>query len=492
MATGQQRKSKLDPYLEKLGVVPDVEVAAMAGVTVDNVRAYRRRRGIQAGWRGAAQPLLDERAAPAASDVTAAPEPKKATKKRKPAKPKAKKAAAKTRRAKKPTAEPVVDAELAVAEDPVIELVVVAEPAPVPVPVVEAEPAEGLPPEPEPEPTPAPTPAPAPRVSSTRKPRKTKLDAYLDKVGLLSDKQVADLAGVTAQNVRTYRARRGIPARWRGEGEGETVAAVSTLVTRPSAKPAKGKVEAAGVGQARRGKLTPYLDQIGTVPDARIAELSGTTPANVRAFRLRHDIPAGWRGEGKPVSRAPSASAPVPSAVVAPTSGPAQAVREPRRGKLTPYLEEIGIVDDRVIAAKAGTTTQNVQVYRARHGIPARWKGEGEPLPNHEAVELPSGDPREVEAEATVGVVVERTTTTAQDEDLPPEFEGATLPVALTPAPLLEAYVVTVAGPDDEIEYVVVANGIAEAAARAVAAVARAGLAGKVIAVRFLAPMLGS
>jgi hypothetical protein len=47
----RRRISKLDPYREMLGNVPDREVADKAGVTAENVRAYRRRHNIAATWR---------------------------------------------------------------------------------------------------------------------------------------------------------------------------------------------------------------------------------------------------------------------------------------------------------------------------------------------------------------------------------------------------------------------------------------------------------
>jgi hypothetical protein len=42
--------------------------------------------------------------------------------------------------------------------------------------------------------------------------RKSKLDAYIEKVGILSDTEVAVLAGVTPANVTLWRRRRGIPS----------------------------------------------------------------------------------------------------------------------------------------------------------------------------------------------------------------------------------------------------------------------------------------
>ncbi|HCH64551.1 MAG TPA: hypothetical protein DFR83_17225 [Deltaproteobacteria bacterium] len=46
-----RRKSRLDPFYAQLGKVPDAEIAARAGVTPENVRAYRSRHGIKAEYR---------------------------------------------------------------------------------------------------------------------------------------------------------------------------------------------------------------------------------------------------------------------------------------------------------------------------------------------------------------------------------------------------------------------------------------------------------
>ena len=46
------RRSRVASYVHLLGTVPDSEIASMAGVTMQNVRAYRIRRGIEAAWRG--------------------------------------------------------------------------------------------------------------------------------------------------------------------------------------------------------------------------------------------------------------------------------------------------------------------------------------------------------------------------------------------------------------------------------------------------------
>ncbi len=49
----RRRTSKLDPYRDQLGRIPDREVAELAGVTAENVRSYRRRHSIAAEWRTA-------------------------------------------------------------------------------------------------------------------------------------------------------------------------------------------------------------------------------------------------------------------------------------------------------------------------------------------------------------------------------------------------------------------------------------------------------
>lgn len=121
------RKSKLDPYVGLIGSVPDKEVAQKAGVTPENVRTFRLRRGIPAAWRGESAEELAVRL----------------------------QSKAKLRKPRKPTR----------------------------------------------------------KVGA----RPSKLDPFRAELGDVPDKDLAELAGVSAENVRSYRLRRGIPARWRGE-----------------------------------------------------------------------------------------------------------------------------------------------------------------------------------------------------------------------------------------------------------------------------------
>lgn len=54
--TFRGRPSALDPFTDLLGKVPDAEVARRAGVTAENVRTYRQRRSIAATWQDGTEP----------------------------------------------------------------------------------------------------------------------------------------------------------------------------------------------------------------------------------------------------------------------------------------------------------------------------------------------------------------------------------------------------------------------------------------------------
>lgn len=52
----RSRRSKIDPYRDQVGKVPDSEIAVMAEVTPEAVRMYRRKHDIPASWRDEAAP----------------------------------------------------------------------------------------------------------------------------------------------------------------------------------------------------------------------------------------------------------------------------------------------------------------------------------------------------------------------------------------------------------------------------------------------------
>jgi hypothetical protein len=180
MTTRKPRRSKVDPFIDQLGEVPDNEIAKLAGVTPENVRAYRKRRGIPAKWRGEG---------PGAA-----------------------------------------------------------------------------------KPAPAPTRA---KKAKGGKRRKTKLEPYLDQLGVLPDTEIAELAGVTVGNVRAYRYRRGIPsAREAAKGGGDQVDP-TTIPAPPSPEPPLVAVE-------------PELPPAAPAEPQPAANLEGDSPSpKAKAFRIK-------------------------------------------------------------------------------------------------------------------------------------------------------------------------------------------------------------
>ena len=133
------RKSKVDAVAHLVGKVPDRELAEQIGVTPENVRTWRKRRGIEPTWK------TDEAA-------------------------------------------------------------------------------------------PAPMPRRSPKRGKKPRRRKSKLDPYRAELGTVPDRVVAEKAGVTAENVRTYRKRHGIESSWRQASEAPAKPAPAA---KPAAKPAR-------------------------------------------------------------------------------------------------------------------------------------------------------------------------------------------------------------------------------------------------------------
>jgi hypothetical protein len=122
-------------------------------------------------------------------------------------------------------------------------------------------------------------------------PRKSKLDSCAHMIGTLPDKEVAEKAGVTAENVRTYRIRRSIPAAWRGE-------TLEDLARKQSARTKGKRPSAPKQRKPRASRLDPWKHLLGELPDKQLAEMAGVSAENVRSYRLRRGISARWRGEG--------------------------------------------------------------------------------------------------------------------------------------------------------------------------------------------------
>jgi len=95
----------------------------------------------------------------------------------------------------------------------------------------------------------------------------------------------------------------------------------------------------------------PFLEELGKVPDADIADKAGVSVRTVASFRSRHDI-AGYSGPRRRKSG-----------------------RKRRASRVDPFADLLGTVPDRVVAEKAGVSLNAVRNYRVKHGIPAAGRG---------------------------------------------------------------------------------------------------------------------
>jgi hypothetical protein len=102
---------------------------------------------------------------------------------------------------------------------------------------------------------------------------------------------------------------------------------------------------------SKDSQLVPYLDELGQVPDAEVANRAGVSVRTVASFRSRHDIP-GYSGPRR-----------------------RRKDRKPRRSRIDPYKEMLGQVPDRVVAEQAGVSLNAVRNYRVKHGIAASGRG---------------------------------------------------------------------------------------------------------------------
>ena len=164
------------------------------------------------------------------------------------------------------------------------------------------------------------------------------LENHLDIVGILTDREVAIMLGMTAENVRAWRNRRGIAAEWRKEASGASPAA-------PEVDKATRSSKASSSPSSRSSALDKFDHLLGVVPDATIAHFTGLRVATVGKARAKRGLPAPAKADGPPPRH--------------------------RRSKMDPYLHMLGQVQDSKIADLSGVSAKNVSNFRRRHGIPS-------------------------------------------------------------------------------------------------------------------------
>lgn len=118
------------------------------------------------------------------------------------------------------------------------------------------------------------------------------LEPYTSMLGKIPDHKVAEQAGVSRAIVIAFRKRLGIPAYdgYKFGTPGNPAPNRPTPAAPNDPRPFRG----------RRSALDPYTHLLGTVPDHEIAKLAGVTPENVRTYRQRRSIHAGWVVERDP------------------------------------------------------------------------------------------------------------------------------------------------------------------------------------------------
>ncbi len=218
-------RSAIDAFAEMLGVVPDSVISALASVSADAVKQYRQRRGIKrfvaatVAGPAVAMPLF---AQPPNADASS----------------------------KAPLESSGLTASTPWTPEP-----------------VDKKPAAGVS---QPDGTlgqaPRSGPALRTRISESRRPRPSQIDPFAHLVGVVLDREVADLAGVTVGNVQAWGVRRGIQA---------ATARAVVPVGVPPLKPSRPSM------CRRPGRSTP----------TRAREPTRATSPQSRSFRT---IPATW------------------------------------------------------------------------------------------------------------------------------------------------------------------------------------------------------
>lgn len=160
--------------------------------------------------------------------------------------------------------------------------------------------------------------APPPVVETTPakafRGRRSALDEYMDVLGKLPDADIAKMAGVTAENVRTYRNRRGIAATWQpAPGRPDVIAVPTAPPPAPAPAPVPAPVPAPAPKATRARK--PAAAPVPVEPPARV----------------------------EPV--APPPAAPAPEPVAAPTAPTAPAVPAAPEAPVAPNTVFLVVVD---------------------------------------------------------------------------------------------------------------------------------------------------
>jgi len=116
----------------------------------------------------------------------------------------------------------------------------------------------------------------------------------------------------------------------------------------------------------KKSKIDPFRELVGQWPDAAIAAKAKLTISAVRAYRRKHGISA-YNAKSASASNVRKPQMAKRAAAVSSQKKPA---RE-SRSRVAAFADQLGVLTDTAIAAKAGLTIGAVRAYRVRMGIPS-------------------------------------------------------------------------------------------------------------------------
>lgn len=450
-----------DDLLRRLaGKQPDGEVAAAAGVSVDDVKSFRRANSIAAYLRPP-------------PGMSPPPPPTLA-----PVKPVLPSAGFVVRRTSAP-GQPVQEVRRAI---------------------------------PTPEQPTAPTPTALPTAPSQPSARVDPLERFRNELGTVGDQVIADRAGVTRESVGKFRRDNGIPA-YDGFRTGPRRKAVQVATVEAPAPPTPAPEAPSRQIPKSRSVVDAYAELLGTVPDGAVAAMAGVSRDAVKEYRKRHGIarfrtrpvdqPAPLPDTATPSLGAPelhSEPAPEPIATSVGLDVPVDAAGTPSPGmkrqrfsKIDAFADLVGVLPDRTVASRAGVTVGNVQAWRTRRGIPASRTPSRAVEPTSTAtVEAAEIRPAEVVVPVVAGPspevpspAAEPATPSVVAPALPPtpvpkavpqsvEHEDGEIQGRVEPElPALTAYRLRAMRGPDAHEFYIIADDIGDAGVRAVASLSR-------------------
>lgn len=176
-------------------------------------------------------------------------------------------------------------------------------------------------------------------------------------LGVEPDHVIAEKAGVSARTVASFRRRHGIKGRrGRGPARSEDLPPEKSTAKKERKKP------------GRKSRIDPFADQLGTRPDAEIAELAGVSTNAVAAYRRRRGVTAHRDAQREvPEVAAAAPEAPAPAAAPAPKATPRPAA--PTSGGQVYRVSISGAADAFVLADSLVAAAQAVEGRKGVVGV---------------------------------------------------------------------------------------------------------------------------